>query len=222
MTKIISTFIVLLLFGVTFGQSVSDESLLGCKGIEGLTERLVCYDSITESLTVTESLVVQEENQESQATVASNENWFFHSQIDAFNDSESFMLMNEAFEVNSRFSHHKIYLVIVCYKDTQDLRLIFSWDNFLGSDEKQIVTYRIDSEDAVRRQWYISGNNKDNTLYSYGEETTLKLIKAIAGSKTGDFIAQTQAYSNDIVQAAFDVSGLSDVMYQVLEPCGIE
>lgn len=244
MKKLIPTLSVLFVLTASIAQSVSDESLRECLAIEGLAERLICYDSLAENMPeiqqtpqapavqVPQSSVQEEPKPDNQVSSrqrtapdtssqkiekSSSGSWVYSKSVDDFDDSTSYWLYSTAISKDTGYDHDDVYLVVGCLHEFQKLVFAVNWDTFLGSEGKQIETiYRIGSQPAERVYWRALDGIAD---FSASPNIILKLLDNLVDYESEKFLVKTEAYSKTVT-AEFDLTGLSQVLNQILEPCG--
>ena len=233
MIKLNPTLLVLLFFiPLTSGyaQSVSDASLLNCKNIESLAERLVCYDNLSGSI-VEDKPEYCSSSAEGWRTECGGDgeykpkpeieytgNWFFHKTVDDFDDSVTHYLLNAPVEMNTGHDNDVVAIQLICSEAHNALAFMVRWDNVLDYKDGRVeTTYRIDSQSANTANWTVVGN--DVVMYGGSSERNLKFVNRLIASN-GKFLIRSEGYSQTLT-AEFDVSELSSVLHKVTQPCGL-
>ena len=190
-------FLAFLSFG--FAQSVTQD-VLACTTIDSAEQRLACYDAIADELTPVQVETVN--------------NWSIRIDTNPIDDSKTVVLSNIAEEGQARFGA-PIALVLRCQSDEIDAYIV--WNDYLGLDTTR-VTYRIGTADAKTDTWYLSTDN-EATFFSQNEALDRQFINDLAAADNGQLVAQVTPYSENPVTAVFNISGLTELLPQLFEPC---
>ena len=94
--------------------------------------------------------------------------------------------------------------------------LYVMWRNYF-SDGSVPVTYRLDTEKAVKKTWNGSTDN-ETTFYPGKSETVIKFIQKIM--KANKLAVQVTPYGEGPTTAVFDIRGLKNVVEQFNDTLG--
>jgi len=83
------------------------------------------------------------------------------------------------------------------------------WRNYLS--DNTCVTYRLDSEKAIKKTWYGS-TDKEATFYPGKSETVIKFIRKLM--EADKLAVQITPYGEGPTTAIFDIRGLKNVVEQ--------
>jgi len=185
------------------GQGLSSE-MQRCSAIEGDTERLACFDALTQSLE-------SDTEEEALDTIG---NWVLQEQVNPIDASVATAYINEAIEGQTQFGQ-PIYLTFRCQDGGISAFII--WSTVVGFDTKE-VSYRIGTSEGRSDTWYVSSNFQV-TFYSQNESVNRQFMQEVAASDNNRFAAQITPDTGNRLTAVFDLTGLDRVSERLLELC---
>ncbi|WP_375058384.1 type VI secretion system-associated protein TagO [Zobellella sp. DQSA1] len=103
-------------------------------------------------------------------------------------------------------------LYVRCQENTTSL--IVNWGRYLGINETS-VTYRIDDNKAVTRNWSIATNHEAVGLWRGNQ--SIPVIKQVLGSKL--FLTRITPYGDNPITVRFDTTGLDKHIGALRKAC---
>lgn len=171
-------------------------SLIEISKITEDSRRLAAYDNLVNSL-----------DYKSQSN--NLENWIISESIDMMDDSRLFTAYTTAKQgYNTYGNSPKLY--IRCKSEKTDLYIV--WDDYLGS-EKIEIEYRFGSNESMKSEWGISTDGTASFLSSTAVIGFLNYMK-----NHERFTVRLSPYNESPITAAFDVSGVSEILSR-MHPC---
>lgn len=146
--------------------------------------------------------------------------WVYSEDIDSFDDTKAYSLIIFPRALDTGYKNDEVYLMLMCLEEHNAFMVSMGWDNHLEEAFKDRVefTYRIDSQPAKANRWILTGNGKTMTR-STDSNKNLELVKEFSQANV-KLLVKVRGYSQDLT-AEFDVSGLSEILHQVTQPCGL-
>jgi len=138
--------------------------------------------------------------------------WTVSKTKDSLTDNPTVILSLDAEDGYFGQYRKKPSMLLRC-KDNKT-ELYISWDNYLG--RKALVTSRIGTEKAQRKEWLLSTDSKA-TFYP---STPILFIRKM--TKTEKIIFEITPYNEAPVRAIFDVRGLEEKIKPLTEACNWE
>jgi type VI secretion system protein VasI len=172
-----------------------------CAIQEGDLQRLVCYDSIGQSLGYSRTPAA--------TNVAGSGNWHVSNLKNPLDDTRTVALSLGATTGQARFGD-PVVLVIRC--QSRKINAFINWSSYLGLEQTPVTT-RLGAGEAKTQRWSLSTDNKA-TFYP-GDAAAL-LEQLLAADR---FVAQTTPYSESPITAVFELTGLSAAVKPLREVC---
>lgn len=135
-------------------------------------------------------------------------NWVYNVRVDEMNDEKTYTLMKLSDDSGIDGNNRK-YIGISC--GNKKFELLVSWDDVFSIDTA--VTYRIDKQEAVTKDWRVSAG-KEVTFYP-GDPKEL-LDGMISGDK---LLLRTKPLMAGTVTIAFDTSKFKEAYEAIKKPC---
>jgi len=175
-----------------------------CLEIENSLDRLSCYDKETGyAPEITE-------------TTVSTGNWTVRSETSKMDDSTNVFLSlisDEQTNCPYKSGAHSIHMA--CRENETNLWIYFG-DCFMSSIQgKGKITYRLDSESAINKNFRESNNNMALGLWSGGR--AIPFIKQMLGHER--LIVRATPFSDSKVTAEYTIDGLEEAVKPLRKAC---
>ncbi|KER01734.1 type VI secretion system-associated protein TagO [Photorhabdus temperata] len=188
-----------------------------CQSISDNTQRLKCFDSAVVEKTDKNSSTNTNYSDDPEGVQEGNPtgnvgNWKIEKSRSPIDDSWNvyvFLASNEPIKTMFREITYP-HLSAFCREGKTEL--FVDWSTYLGINETQMLQ-RIDSEKAVNKTFYISTDNK-GVFY---QGSVIPVIKKLMKSKR--LYLQIVPYSDNSVNATFDLDGLSEAIKPLRHAC---
>lgn len=195
-------FVLALFLLPVFAIKAAAMDLSQCTAITDNNDRLKCYDDIAAP-------------KETKTTQTSN--WMVEVEKSPMDDSTTvYMSVESENSIPPKFrtGPDKADLLIRCKENKTVIFAVFS-DYFLGSStELSYIEYRVDSEKAERKRFYISNDHKAIGLWD-GE--SIKFIKSLFSKN--QLILRVTPFSESPVTAIFPISGIETAIDPLRKAC---
>ena len=133
--------------------------------------------------------------------------WVYESDVDAFTDSETHTARTSASDVDG-------FAVARCADDS--FELIFSVGEYIGSDDRYAVRYRIDKEPPGSSEWGVSTTG--TAVFANAVEGQ-RLARSMMSGST--MLLEVTDYQGTPHRASYSLSGSSVALQKVLEACAV-
>lgn len=188
----------------SFAWHVASADVSDCLGIDASLERLACYDNEAGYPPIANE------------TLPGKGDWIVKAEISKMDDSKNVWLSLESYDYTScpyKNGEHSIH--IACRENKTNIWLYFGGCFMSSIQGKGKITYRLDSEDAKRKNFRESNNNMALGLWSGGEAITF--IKQMLDRDR--LIVRATPFSDSTVTAEYNISGLKDAIAPLREAC---
>lgn len=175
-----------------------------CTEIENSLDRLACYDE--------ESGYTPEVKEE----VVGSGDWRVHVETSKIDDSKNvFLTLYSEEQTNCPYKSGSHSIHMACRENETNFWIRFG-ECFMSSIQgKGRVTYRLDSEQASRRNFRESNNNMALGLWSGG--TAIPFIKKMIGHDR--MIVRATPFSDSTVTGEYNIVGLEEAVKPLREAC---
>ncbi|WP_421704607.1 type VI secretion system-associated protein TagO [Aliiroseovarius sp.] len=182
-----------------------------CAVIDGMLERLQCYDDLAKALDLDGPQPVA-----TGVTAPAIGKWEVQRSSNPLDDSQTVVLALDADQGSDRWGN-KVTMIIRCQSNRTEMYV--AWRDYLGNDgdyrnEYKRVTIRVGDNPAATQNWGLSTDSKA----TFAPGTPIALIRDMA--KADRFVAQVTPYNESPVTAIFDTTGLTEALAPVMEVCG--
>lgn len=144
------------------------------------------------------------------------QSWELSSFVDEMTDEVSHVasLSPVSVEGASGIPASKLFMRVVCSGNLTILAI--GWGSYVGERDPR-VTYRLDDEPAVSREWFPIDPTSEVTSFP---ENASKILKQIIDSNTKYFRVRTTPSSGRSVTLTFDVSEMGSALTDIRRGCG--
>ena len=182
-----------------------------CAVIDGMLERLQCYDDLAKALDLDGPQPVA-----TGVTAPAIGKWEVQRSSNPLDDSQTVVLALDADQGSSRWGN-KVQLYVRCQSNISELFIV--WHDILGNDgglrnKFKRVTIRVGSDTATTQDWGLSTDSKA----TFAPGSPIPLIRNLA--RTDSFVAQITPFGAAPITAIFDTTGLTEALAPVMEVCG--
>ncbi len=186
-----------------FAQSPSDEILvkafIKASKIQNDSSRLARFDMLAKRAT----LLAEDSSEEE-----SNGNWLIQTKDNPLDDTKTIFGAIRADQGTNSYGDKPVF-VARCKSD--DITVFINWGEYLGDDAR--ITYRIGESESQSKNWSVSTDSK-STFIPRNEDDFLKKLQ-----NNDRFVAQVTPYNSNPITAVFNITGVNEVVSQVLS-CG--
>ena len=182
-----------------------------CAVIDGMLERLQCYDDLAKALDLDGPQPVA-----AGVDAPAIGKWDVDRTTNPLDDSQTVVLALDADQGSDRWGN-AVTMIIRCQSNRTEMYI--AWRDYLGNDgdyrnEYKRVTIRVGDASATTQNWSLSTDSKA----TFAPGAPIELIREMA--RTDTFVAQVTPYNESPVTAIFDLTGMADALEPVMEVCG--
>ena len=194
------------------GAILANQAPENCTKLTDADTRLACYDSIFGTSISNKELVDEQVTD----THKPPKNWSIWETVSNIDDSVNVVLSTDTLDTSrGRFgSRVRLTLVAACRENSTSVWFNFG-GHFMSDHQHGTVIYRVDKQDAKRKNFRESNNNEALGLWSGG--SAIPFLKQLLGHDW--LFIRATPYSESALEGTFDISGLERAIIPLREAC---